>query len=160
MGKFCITSQYSRTWLLLFLPQCQVTLVEKALLDLADASILAEFTSESIRAKVQQICIKDRWVAARFSTSTTLAFFLFRLLYEKSIKAFVSFAQFYRKHDCSLLFKTQGRWCFFFFHKTASTVSHLHLPCYLPSTACDFLNVRHLEITGPTSLKQKEDAAH
>lgn len=60
MGKFCITSQYSRTWLLLFLPQCQVTLVEKALLDLADASILAEFTSESIRAKVQQICIKDR----------------------------------------------------------------------------------------------------
>ncbi|VDK38035.1 unnamed protein product [Taenia asiatica] len=66
-----------------------VILFEKDLFDLADASILEEFTSESIRAKVQQICIKDR------------------LLYEKSIKAFVSFAQFYRKHDCSLLFKIQ-----------------------------------------------------
>ncbi|KAL5969318.1 ATP-dependent RNA helicase DDX55 [Taenia solium] len=66
-----------------------VILVEKDLFDLADASILEQSTSESIRAKVQQICIKDR------------------LLYEKSIKAFVSFAQFYRKHDCSLLFKIQ-----------------------------------------------------
>ncbi|KAL5104056.1 ATP-dependent RNA helicase DDX55 [Taenia crassiceps] len=66
-----------------------VILVEKDLFDLADVSVLEEFTSESIRAKVQQICIKDR------------------LLYEKSIKAFVSFAQFYRRHDCSLLFKIQ-----------------------------------------------------
>ncbi|EUB58514.1 ATP-dependent RNA helicase DDX55 [Echinococcus granulosus] len=68
-----------------------VTLVERDLPELADASILEEITSESIRAKVQQVCIKDR------------------LLYEKSIKAFVSFAQFYRKHDCRLLFKIQGR---------------------------------------------------
>ncbi|CDS36374.1 ATP dependent RNA helicase DDX55 [Echinococcus multilocularis] len=66
-----------------------VTLVERDLPELADASILEEITSESIRAKVQQVCIKDR------------------LLYEKSIKAFVSFAQFYRKHDCRLLFKIQ-----------------------------------------------------
>lgn len=34
--------------------------------------------------------------------------FIFRLMYEKSIKAFVSFAQFYLKHDCRLLFKIKG----------------------------------------------------
>ncbi|KAM3185913.1 hypothetical protein ACTXT7_005387 [Hymenolepis weldensis] len=64
-----------------------VTLVEQSPSQLADASILNEFSSEFFRKKIQKICMKDR------------------LMYEKSIKAFVSFAQFYLKHDCRLLFK-------------------------------------------------------
>ncbi|VUZ56473.1 unnamed protein product [Hymenolepis diminuta] len=64
-----------------------VTLVEQSPSQLADASILNEFSSEFLRKKIQKICMKDR------------------LMYEKSIKAFVSFAQFYLKHDCRLLFK-------------------------------------------------------
>nr|CDS30601.1 ATP dependent RNA helicase DDX55 [Hymenolepis microstoma] len=64
-----------------------VTLVEQNLSQLSDAPILNEFSSEFFRKKIQKICLKDR------------------LMYEKSIKAFVSFAQFYLKHDCRLLFK-------------------------------------------------------
>lgn len=64
--------------------------MEEDLAQLVDATVMKEFTSETIRDKVRRICMKDR------------------LLYEKSIKAFVSFAQFYRKHDCSLLFKIHG----------------------------------------------------
>ncbi|VDD76474.1 unnamed protein product [Mesocestoides corti] len=64
-----------------------VTLVERTLTELVDAQTLTQFTTDSIRLKVQKICTNDR------------------LLYEKGIKAFVSFVQFYRKHDCSLLFK-------------------------------------------------------
>ncbi|KAM7532624.1 hypothetical protein Aperf_G00000131259 [Anoplocephala perfoliata] len=64
-----------------------VTLVEQSLSQLANTSILNEFSSEFIRDKVQKICLKDR------------------LMYEKSIKAFVSFVQFYQKHDCRLLFR-------------------------------------------------------
>ena len=34
---------------------------------------------------------------------------LFRDVYEKGMKAFVSFIQFYRKHECSLIFRSAGK---------------------------------------------------
>ena len=39
----------------------------------------------------------------------------FRDVYEKGMKAFVSFVQFYRKHECSLIFRSSGKgMCFVF----------------------------------------------
>ena len=35
--------------------------------------------------------------------------FLLRDVYEKGMKAFVSFVQFYRKHECSLIFRSNGK---------------------------------------------------
>ena len=33
-----------------------------------------------------------------------------RALYEKGVRAFVSFVQSYSKHECGLLFQVKGRW--------------------------------------------------
>ena len=47
-----------------------------------------------------------------FSNFTYVFFFfefLLRDVYEKGMKAFVSFVQFYRKHECSLIFRSNGK---------------------------------------------------
>ncbi|KAL7054036.1 hypothetical protein AAHC03_026593 [Spirometra sp. Aus1] len=68
-----------------------VSLTEVTPVDIIPAAQLKDpnLTSAVVHAKVQKICCADR------------------LLYEKSIKAYVSFIQFYRKHECTLLFKVK-----------------------------------------------------
>lgn len=38
-----------------------------------------------------------------------------RAVFEKGMKAFVSFVQAYAKHECSLIFRLKGKMDFFFF---------------------------------------------
>ncbi|VDL93083.1 unnamed protein product [Schistocephalus solidus] len=68
-----------------------VSLTEVSPVDIIPAGQLKDpgLSSTAVHTKVQKICCADR------------------LLYEKSIKAYVSFIQFYRKHECTLLFKVK-----------------------------------------------------
>lgn len=48
--------------------------------------------------------------------------FSFRDIYEKGMKALVSFVQFYRKHECSLIFRTSGKSKYVIFCKCCLTI--------------------------------------
>ncbi|CAL8081090.1 unnamed protein product [Calicophoron daubneyi] len=57
------------------------------LAELTTTSDTALLTPEVVTAQLRKVCMKDK------------------LVYEKSIRAFVSYVQFYRKHECHLLLK-------------------------------------------------------
>lgn len=48
-----------------------------------------------------------------------------RAVFEKGMKAFVSFVQAYAKHECSLIFRLKGKPCFAF-----STMGFLETGCF------------------------------
>ena len=79
-------------------------------------------STDTLVSKVRRMASKDRWVClvccvscshvgcSCVCPSVCPSVCVHRALYEKGIRAFVSFVQSYSKHECGLLFQVKGGW--------------------------------------------------